>query len=69
MFYLHLKVIANCQAVSFFVYWLGYGLENEKFVVRFPVGARHFFFPKRPNRLWDLPNLLLSKYQWRFVRS
>jgi len=69
MFYLHLKVVANCRAVSFVVYWLGYGLENEEFVVRFSVEARNFFFPKRPDRLWDLPSLLLSKYQWRFIWS
>ena len=35
--------------------------------VRIPVGARDFFHPKRSNRLWGPPSLLLSGYYGRFV--
>jgi hypothetical protein len=57
------------RAVRFVIYCLGYGLENEEIVFWFPIRARNFLIPKRPDRLWDLLSFLYSKYQWLFVRS
>jgi hypothetical protein len=36
----------------------GYGLEDQGFGVRVPVGARIFTSPRRPDRLWGPPSLL-----------
>jgi hypothetical protein len=36
----------------------GYGLDNRLFGVRVSVGSRLFSSPRRPDWLWDSPNLL-----------
>jgi hypothetical protein len=38
----------------------GYGLDDR---VRVPVGVRIFFSPRRPDRLWGPPNILLNGYR------
>jgi hypothetical protein len=43
-----------------------YGLDDEDVEVRVPVGSRIFSSPRRPDRLWGSPNLLLNGY-WRAV--
>jgi hypothetical protein len=39
----------------------GYGLDDRGFGVQVPVGSRIFSSPRRPDRLWGPPNLLI---QW-----
>jgi hypothetical protein len=36
----------------------GYGLDEQGVRVRVRVGARFFFSPRRPDRLWGPPSLL-----------
>jgi hypothetical protein len=40
----------------------GYGMDGEWVRVRVPVGARFFFFPRRPDRFWGPPSLLSNRY-------
>jgi hypothetical protein len=47
----------------------GYGLDDKGVGVRVPVGARFFSSPRRPDRLWGLPNLLSNGYREPFPRG
>jgi hypothetical protein len=40
-----------------------YRLDDRGFGFRVPVGSRIFSSPRRPDRLWGLPNLLSNGYQ------
>jgi hypothetical protein len=40
----------------------GYGLNDQGFGVRVPVGARIFSSPHRPHRLWGPTSLLYNGY-------
>jgi hypothetical protein len=46
-----------------------YGLEDRGIGVRVPVGSRILYSPRRPDRLWDPPNLLSGGYQGSFPRG
>jgi hypothetical protein len=46
----------------------GYGLHDQGFGVRVPVGARIFISPRRPDRLWGPSNLLSNGYRRLFPR-
>jgi hypothetical protein len=43
----------------------GYGPDDRGVGVRVPVGGQEFS-PRRPDRLWGLPNLLSNGYQGLF---
>jgi hypothetical protein len=43
-----------------------YGLDDRGVGVRVPVGSRIFSSPRRPNQLWDSPNLLSNGYRGLF---
>jgi hypothetical protein len=47
----------------------GYGLDDRGVGARVPVGSRIFFSPRRPDRLWDPPNLLSNVYRGPFPRG
>jgi hypothetical protein len=47
----------------------GYGLDDQGVRVRVPVGSRIFSSLRRPDRLWDPPNLLSNGYRWFFPRG
>jgi hypothetical protein len=48
----------------------GYGLDDRGVAVRVPVGSRIFSSPRRPDRFWGPPNLLLSNgYRGLFFRG
>jgi hypothetical protein len=36
----------------------GYGLDDRRVWIPFPLGPRSFFSPRRPHRFWGLPSLL-----------
>jgi hypothetical protein len=40
-----------------------YGLDGREVGVRVPVGSCFFSSPRRPDRLWGLPNRLSSEYR------
>jgi hypothetical protein len=44
----------------------GYGLDDWEVGVRVPLGSRIFSSPSRPDRLWDLPNLLSNACRGSF---
>jgi hypothetical protein len=47
----------------------GYGLDGRGFGVRVPTGTRFKSFPRRPDRFWDPPCLLLNGHQGLFLRE
>jgi hypothetical protein len=48
---------------------IGYGLGYQGVGIRVPVGARIFFSPCRPARLWGPPSLLSNGYWGLFPRG
>jgi hypothetical protein len=47
----------------------GYGLDGRVVGVRVPVGARLYSFPRRRDRFWGPPSLLLNGYLGHFPRG
>jgi hypothetical protein len=47
----------------------GYGLDDQGFGVRDPMGVRIFTFLYCPDRLWGSPNLLSYEYRGLFPRG
>jgi hypothetical protein len=47
----------------------GYGLADQGFGVRVPVGARIFTSPCYPDRLWGPSNLISNEYRGLFSRG
>jgi hypothetical protein len=47
----------------------GYGLDDREVGVRVSVGARFFFSPRGPDRLWGPPSLISNGYWWLFTRE
>jgi hypothetical protein len=45
----------------------GYWLDDRGVGIRVPVGSRMFTSPRRPDRLWGPPNLLLNGYGGSFL--
>jgi hypothetical protein len=46
-----------------------YGLDDREVRLRVSVGSRIFPSPRRPDRLWDPPNLLSNGYRGPFPRG
>jgi hypothetical protein len=44
-------------------------MDDREVGVRVPVGLRIFSSPRRPDRLWDTPNLLSNGYWGLFPRG
>jgi hypothetical protein len=47
----------------------GYGLDDRGVRIRVQVRSSIFSSPRRPDRLWGLPNFLSNGYQWLFLRG
>ena len=55
--------------MAWLLYGLGYRLDNRGTAVRFLAGVRVFFSPKRRDRLWELPSLLVKGHWRRLTRA
>jgi hypothetical protein len=47
----------------------GYGLDDKGVGVRVSRGRKNFCSSRRPDRLWDPPNLLSNGYRGLFLRG
>jgi hypothetical protein len=59
----------SSRTISFIGVANDYGLEGREVRFRFPVAARIFCSPSRPDRLWDPPNFLSNAYRGLFPRG